>query len=192
MAKKAPEFNYLFPPEECEYVYRVFGGKPSLDPCGHPEQFLEAERVLYGDPAAPDDNGMALSWAGETVFLNPSKGERLDPSLPGPGFQWYPFSKWIMKAVVESQKGANILLFAPSTTDTTWFHTQVVTAQSICFLNKRVKSYRPDTDTGNPVLGIQPKEGHLLALWTADEEVFRRFGEVYEDRGLIVDPNPLG
>jgi len=197
--KKPPQFHYLLPPEECERVYAVLGGKPGLDPCGHPEQFLEAERVAYG--MGDGDDGLMLNWREhETVFLNAPHGERepdwegIERDNPGwerPSWPWHPFSKWITKASVEAQSGCTVLAFLPASTDRKWFHHYVVAANSIAFLEQRVKCYVP-RENADPERGPQPMNPHMLALWTDDSETADRFFETYKGRGMVVEPFAVG
>lgn len=186
---KRREFDYLLPPEECERVYEVLDGEPTLDPCGHPDQFLKAGRVLYG--TNEDDDGMLAPWRGERVFLNAPHGER-EPKHDV-DFAWYSFTKWMTKASIESQRGATVLAFLPATTDRRWFHNFVSEATSIVLLEQRVKCYIPDraSTDGPPTRGAQPMTPHMLALWTSDRDTSERFFEAYKSRGMIVEPRPL-
>lgn len=189
MPEKRREFDYLLPPEECARVYDVLEGHPTLDPCGHPDQFLEADRVLYGTNT--EDDGMLAPWRDQKVFLNAPHGER-EPKHPT-DFCWYPFTKWMTKASIESQKGATVLGFLPATTDRRWFHNYVSEATSIVLLEQRVKCYVPDRERvdGPPSRGAQPMTPHMLALWTNDANTAERFYLVYKSRGMIVEPRPL-
>jgi len=197
--KKIPEFNYLLPPEECERVYEVLGGHPNLDPCGHPDQFLQADRVLYG--MGDEDDGLILPWHADaaTVLMNATHGERepdwegLEQDNPGwvrPDWNWHAFSKWVTKASVEAQHGATVLAFMPAATDRRWFHQYVVEANSIALLSQRVKCYVPAVGT-TPKQGPQPMNSHMMVLWTTRKDVSERFFEVYKGRGMIVEPRPL-
>jgi hypothetical protein len=195
--KKPPQFNYLLPPEEVLRIYDVLGGKPGLDPCGHPDQFLEAEKVMYG--TAPEDDGFQAVWRNyKTVVLNAPHGER-EPDWDGieadhpnwqrPDWPWHPFSRWITKASIEATNGATVLAFMPAATDRKWFHQYVSEANSIALLEQRVKCYVP-TD-GEPERGPQPMNAHMLVLWTSDNTTADRFYETYKTRGMIVEPRPV-
>lgn len=196
--KKIPEFHYLLPPEECDRIYHVLGGKPGLDPCGHTDQFLEAGTVLYGMGDA--DDGLKAAWREHgSVLLNATHGERepdwegIERDNPGwsrPDWAWHAFSKWITKASVEAQHGCTVLAFMPASTDRKWFHHYVVEANSIAFLESRVKCFvpRPGLD---PERGPQPMNPHMMALWTEDKTTADRFYEVYKGRGMVVEPRPI-
>lgn len=192
MSKKDPEFNYLLPPEECEMIYKILGREPDLDPCGHPDQLLKAGTVMYGDP--DNDDGMTAKWAELTnkglVVLNPCGGER-KPDHVDLNFAWYPFSRWLMKASAEAQRGATILAFLPAYTDRRWFHQNATQAASLCFLERRVKSMLPNPAGGAPVRGEQPSQPHLYAVWTKDKGIFERFYEALAPRGFVADPCPV-
>lgn len=189
MSEKRREFDYLLPPEECDRVYEVLAGEPDLDPCGHPEQFLRAKRVMYGTNTG--DDGMLTPWAKKSVFLNAPHGER-EPKV-APDFAWYPYTKWITKASLEAQRGASVVAFMPASTDRRWFHNYVSEATSIALLEQRVKCYVPDRSAVDaaPTRGAQPMTPHMVVLWTSDADTAERFFSTYKDRGMIVEPRPL-
>lgn len=54
------------------------------------------------------ENGLAQSWAGETVWLNPPYGREI-------GY-------WMKKAYDEGRRGTTVVCLIPARTDTTWFH----------------------------------------------------------------------
>lgn len=54
------------------------------------------------------DDGLALSWHGETVFMNPPYGREI--------------SKWVAKAYDEAKAGAVVVCLLPARTDTAWWH----------------------------------------------------------------------
>ena len=85
---------------------------------------------------------MLAAWKDQRVFLNAPHGER-EPKH-ATDFAWYPFTKWMTKASIESQRGATVLAFLPATTDRRWFHNFVSEATSIVLLEQRVKCYVPD------------------------------------------------
>lgn len=192
-----PEFHYLLPPEECERIYAVLG-KVGLDPCGHVDQFLKADRIMYG--CGDDDDGLKESWLEHgTVMLNATHGERepdwekLEASNAGwtrPDWAWHSFSKWITKASVEAQRGCTVLAFMPAATDRKWFHQYVVEANSIALLEQRVKCYVPKHNA-EPVRGPQPMNSHMMVLWTKDATIAERFFSAYKSRGMIVEPRPV-
>lgn len=205
MSKRpVPEYDYLLPPEECEKVYKILGKKPDIDPCGHPDQFMEAQQILYG--SGPGDDGMAAPWVDEhgqpaKVWLNPNHGQRTPAIMPN--FEWYPLNRWIAKATVEAQRGATIMAVFPATTDREWFHDHVgASAQAFCLLAKRIKNFLPDRESinkGDPVRLKQPNGGHMYAIWTQDQETLDRFYEVLGKRnaegiycGLVCEVNPIG
>lgn len=204
-SKREPEYDYLLPPEECERAYKILGREPDLDPCGHPDQFLKAGKVYYGTTS--DDDGMLAPWVDEDgqpgmVILNASHGERTPKDHPG--FEWYPLSRWIMKAAAEAEKGATVLALLPANTDRVWFHNHVAAdggAASVCLLEKRVKNYAPDrtgSNNGEPIKQPQPMQPHMWVLWTKDKAVFERFYTVLGKRdeagarlGFVTEPNPV-
>jgi phage N-6-adenine-methyltransferase len=56
-----------------------------------------------------EQDGLAQSWAGETVLCNPPYGRQI--------------AKWVKKAWEESRKpGTKVVMLLPARTDTGWFH----------------------------------------------------------------------
>lgn len=195
--KKIPQFDYLLPPDECERIYEVLGMPPGLDPCGHPDQFLKADRVCYG--TSDEDDGYLVPWREhKTVLLNATHNER-EPDWAGieadnpewhrPDWKWHAFSKWITKASVEAQHGTTVVAFMPASTDRKWFHQYVAACNSLALLEQRVKCYVPGPD--EPIRGAQPMTAHMMVLWTQDGDLADRFFEVYKARGMIVEPHPV-
>lgn len=73
-----------------------------------------------------DDNSLAKSWKGETVFLNPPYGRDL--------------SLWVAKAYRESMDSNTIVvLLIPSRTDTRYFHDYIYNKHEIRFIKGRLK-----------------------------------------------------
>jgi phage N-6-adenine-methyltransferase len=94
--------------------------KFTLDPCATPES---AKCAKYFTKA---DNGLAQSWAGERVFMNPPYGKDI--------------GLWMAKAFTESTLGALVVCLVPVRTDTAWWQNYVIREQSPHrFLKGRVK-----------------------------------------------------
>lgn len=74
----------------------------TLDPCSTHDN-AKTERHY-----TPDEDGLAQSWAGETVFMNPPYGREI--------------SKWVAKAYEEANAGATVVCLLPARTDTAWWH----------------------------------------------------------------------
>lgn len=73
-----------------------------------------------------EDDGLAQSWAGETVFCNPPYGREL--------------TRWVEKAWREAQAPATtIVLLIPARTDTKWFHSYIHRRAEIRFLKGRIR-----------------------------------------------------
>ena len=90
----------------------------TLDPCATPENAKCARFFTRVE------NGLAQSWAGETVWLNPPYGDELP--------------RWIRKAYGESLNGATVVALIPSRTDTRWWHEHVMKATDIRFIRGRL------------------------------------------------------
>ena len=90
----------------------------TLDPCA---TRLNAKCIRY---FTIKENGLAMSWKGERVFMNPPYGRAI--------------LAWIQKAWYES-KGCLVVCLIPARTDTHWWHRYVMTAKEIRFIKSRLK-----------------------------------------------------
>src|SRR5690606_35705909 len=78
------------------------------------------------------DDGLAQSWAGERVFMNPPYSQ---------------VGKWMEKAYRESQEGATVVCLTAARTDTRWFQDWVLgKANEIQFLPGRITFLRPEKE----------------------------------------------
>lgn len=103
-------------------VYRALDGffHFTLDPCTVPDNPLGAPKYY-----TVEDDGLAQSWAGETVFVNPPYGRTT--------------KAWVRKAYWEAlQNGATCVLLLAARTDTSWFH-DYCSRGLIGFLRGRLK-----------------------------------------------------
>ncbi len=103
---------------------------------------LHAEFGFTVDAAASDANallprywtaetdGLAQSWAGEVVWCNPPYGSET--------------KKWTRKAREEAAKGATVVLLIPASTDTAWWHDDVMQATEVRLIRGRVNFRAPD------------------------------------------------
>ena len=72
------------------------------------------------------DNGLAKSWAGERVFMNPPYGREIYP--------------WTRKAREESKKlGTLVVGLLPASCDLAWWHEDVVGHAEIRYIRGRVR-----------------------------------------------------
>lgn len=94
-------------------------GPFTLDPCATLEN-AKCEKFF-----TIDDNGLAQSWQGETVFMNPPYGRQI--------------GKWIEKAYRESLGEATVVCLIPARTDTAYWHDYVMRAGEIVLLRGRVR-----------------------------------------------------
>lgn len=112
-----------------------------------PEDFFQMLNAAWGftlDPACtessakcdkfytPEDDGLAQSWAGETVWVNPpySRGNA---------------SRWIQKCYEESEH-ATVVVLPAARTDTTYMHEYGFKCDYVCFIKGRLKFDNPDAD----------------------------------------------
>lgn len=112
------------------------------DDWGTPQDLFDALNKEFGftlDPCADDNNhkcdkyytieqdGLAQSWAGETVFCNPPYSKR--------GGQ----AKWIEKCYTEAEKNKIVVVaLLPARTDTKAFHNYILGKAEIRFIKGRV------------------------------------------------------
>ena len=107
-----------------------------------PQAFFDKLNDEFGftlDPCATEDNakcakfftkeqdGLSMSWEGETVFCNPPYGRAI--------------KDWVKKACYESRKPyTTVVLLIPARTDTTYFHEYIYhVAKEIRFIKGRLK-----------------------------------------------------
>ena len=91
----------------------------TLDPCATSSN---AKCSLY---YTKEDDGLSKSWAGHRVFMNPPYGRQI--------------SRWIKKALDESQKPNTIVVcLLPARVDTSWFH-DYCTQGYVWFIRGRLK-----------------------------------------------------
>lgn len=76
-----------------------------------------------------EDNGLAQSWAGERVWLNPPYGREI--------------GAWVRKAWRESRRGALVVCLIPARTDTSYWHDYAMRAAEILLIRGRVRFLRP-------------------------------------------------
>jgi len=90
----------------------------TLDPCATP---ATAKATKFFTKA---DDGLAQSWAGERVFVNPPYSET---------------AAWVQKAYEESQGyGATVVCLVAARTDRPWFQAAIKRANEIEYLPGRV------------------------------------------------------
>ena len=109
-----------------------------------PQNFFDALNEEFHftlDPAASDDNakcekyytkeqnGLAQSWQGETVFCNPPYGRNV--------------GEWVKKAHDEHAKGdCTIVMLLFARTDTKWFHEYVLGKAEVRFVRGAAEVWR--------------------------------------------------
>ena len=90
----------------------------TLDPCATPDN---AKCATY---FTVDDDGLALSWIGHVVFMNPPYGREI--------------KHWVHKAYESALAGATVVCLLPARTDTSWWHDYVMRGE-IRFVRGRLK-----------------------------------------------------
>lgn len=103
--------HWATPPEVFDPLHVEF--EFTLDPCATaatakvPRFYSETEQ-----PGALGVNGLAHSWGGERVFMNPPYGREV--------------YAWTKKARLEALHGALVVGLLPASTDLRWWHEDVV------------------------------------------------------------------
>ena len=119
------------PPEWFEYLDLEF--KFTLDPC------CTHETAKCKKHYTPEENGLAQSWAGERVFMNPPYSS----DLP----------KWMKKAYSECRDNAALVVaLVPARVDTDWWHRHAAQATEIRFPKGRLKFAGADASAPFPVV----------------------------------------
>lgn len=90
----------------------------TLDPCSTPANARCTRHFTRAE------DGLAQSWAGETVFMNPPYGREI--------------RHWMRKAFESARAGATVVCLVPARTDTAWWHAHVIHGE-IRFLRGRLK-----------------------------------------------------
>lgn len=92
----------------------------TLDPCA------TIENAKCGSFFAEADDGLAQSWEGETVFMNPPYGRQI--------------GRWVRKAYEEALRPHTVTVcLIPARTDTAWWHTYVMRADEVHLIQGRVR-----------------------------------------------------
>ena len=91
----------------------------TLDPC------CTHENAKCEKHFTKDDDGLAQSWHGETVFMNPPYGREI--------------IEWMKKAYDScNQSGATVVCLVPARTDTKWWHEYAMKGE-VRFIRGRLK-----------------------------------------------------
>lgn len=90
----------------------------TLDPCS------SRENAKCANYFTTEQDGLAQSWAGNVVFMNPPYGREI--------------VKWMAKAYTESQRGCTVVCLVPARTDTHWWHDYAMQGE-IRFIKGRLK-----------------------------------------------------
>lgn len=161
--------EYSTPPGVWRPLARAVGGF-DVDPASGAESTPIAE-TRY----TIEDNGLAQPWEGD-VWLNPPFADK--PSV-GDGKR----EDWLKKARNEANRETvrTVTMLLPVDVSTDWFHTHVVEASVICFLDHRpeFEGHSPD-DTGNTSFAVQ-----LIVFGDPPDELISTlevFGAVFRGR----------
>ena len=104
--------QYLFDQLDAEFHF-------TLDPC------CTHETAKCEKHFTPEEDGLAQSWDGETVFCNPPYGKEL--------------VKWVKKSAESSGNGTTVVMLIPARTSNGWFHDYIYGKAEVRFIRGRVK-----------------------------------------------------
>lgn len=108
--------EWTTPPQLIRDLEHEFGAF-TLDPCCRPETAVAPRHFSI------EDDGLAHSWEGERVFVNP------------------PYSAcgvWMEKAFAESRRASIVVCLVPSRTDTAWWHAYAMKGE-VRFIRGRLR-----------------------------------------------------
>lgn len=119
-----PKTEWRTPLEVFHWIEKIYSIKFDLDPATSEDNPL-GTRFFF----TPRTDGLAHSWRGRRVFVNPPYGREI--------------SRWIEKAVKEvldnpDDKDLEIVMLLPSATDTKWFK-RLWDYADIIFLTGRIQ-----------------------------------------------------
>lgn len=103
------------PPEIFDPLHAEF--KFTLDPC------CTAASAKCSEFFTEKQNGLAQSWAGHRVFMNPPYGREI--------------YDWTRKARLEAAAGALVVGLLPASCDLAWWHADVVSHAEVRYLRGR-------------------------------------------------------
>ncbi|WP_414472778.1 DNA N-6-adenine-methyltransferase [Microvirga sp. M2] len=131
-------------------------GPISLDPCGHRQSKVVADRYLF-----VEDDGLGQPWVADSVYVNP------------------PYSAtgaFVRKAHREWEEGRCKVVFAllPVQTHHLWFHEAVVGSADVFFLKGKLTFDR----LGQP--NTRAPFANLIALYGGDEAMIERLLAIFD------------
>ena len=135
-ARTRPERQSALPSANCSMAAHYSSKTPEW---ATPQEFfarLDARHNFTLDPCSTHanakcskhytavENGLAQSWQGERVFMNPPYGRVI--------------GQWMKKAYEESQGSAFVVCLVPARTDTAWWHDYAIKGE-VTFIRGRLK-----------------------------------------------------
>lgn len=96
----------------------------TLDPCANKNNYKCAKYYTK------EQDGLAQSWIGETVFCNPPYSRKTKSNAGQ--------IAWVEKCYKEAQKGCTVVMLIPARTDTIMFHDFILGKAEIRFIKGRL------------------------------------------------------
>jgi site-specific DNA-methyltransferase (adenine-specific) len=109
--------HWATPPEVFDPLHAEFNF--TLDPCA---TVATAKCTKF---YTEDDDGLAQSWAGHRVFMNPPYGREV--------------YAWTKKAREEAERGALVVGLLPASCDLKWWHDDIVDRAEVRYIRGRVR-----------------------------------------------------
>jgi phage N-6-adenine-methyltransferase len=129
----------------------------TLDPCAMPAN-AKCSRYF-----TPREDGLAQTWEGNTVFVNPPYGREI--------------ARWVEKAYNEAKyHQALVVMLLPSRTDTkSWWHKHVMLASSIWLIEGRIKF--------GPLFDVPAPFPSCVVVFDPSDPRQRLLGRIHKDKG---------
>lgn len=140
-----PNQTALTPAYVLDPVRAMLGGTIGLDPCTTPDNPVGAEQFY-----APPEDGAALPWDADTIWVNPPYGKARE--------------RWVARCADAGAAGRRVVLLIPAHTDTRVFQRALDTCASALLVRGRLKFGIPRAN-GRQVAASHPS---ALIAWNAD------------------------
>lgn len=149
VSSKSNEWNT--PQKLFDYLHRQFDF--TLDPCSTDNNAKTAKHFTAAD------DGLTKDWSKDRVFMNPPYGGKT--------------KLWMEKAKNERDKGALVVCLIVSSTDRSYWHEAIQSANEIWFLRGRIKfgTSKNTAPFASAIVVFRPNSAGLSVFWKDLREV---------------------
>jgi site-specific DNA-methyltransferase (adenine-specific) len=166
--------EWMTPPDIFNALNQEF--QFTLDPCS------TIQNALVKKYYTEKENGLAQSWHGERVFMNPPYGKEI--------------YAWVEKARREADNGALVVGLLPASTDLSWWHEHVVGIAEIRYIRGRVRfltggAYRASGFFASVIVVWRPSGRRLKPTDRARELIIAIIDSVDGDHRSIDETLPI-